>query len=1380
MKIRRLISGVMCGIMAMSVMSFPTAAAGPINITVGSGGFATVQQAIDSVTAGQSAVITITPGVYEEPVVVDKPNIKLVNTNKSKQAVITYDRGSGHSDPAKNLGTEKSATFLVTEKGTGFEAENIVFKNTFNIGTDFAQAQAVAFESLADKVVLTGCSFIGRQDTLYLKGASKGKTAYGSANPARVYLKDCYVEGTVDFIFGDATAYFDNCKLFMAYNENGGHFTASNTTLFNIGYVFNKCQFLTDEKYSSDSAAAAKVDLGRPWQSNTTYPYIGSSTVILNSKLSPVIKKEGFSVWGDETITNKVRYYEYGSADLKGRALDLKDRNAQICKVLTADEAKAYTIFAVLGGSDNWNPTKAKKENFGALDITLDKYSIEIPQGETANIKAFVIGGKVQDITSSDNSVAIVDKNGKITAVSQGTATVTAKADNGISTSAQVTVNATRTPAPTVKEIKIDHISTFAPGTTMTLNYSYVLESDTKADAARISWYLLKDGQEILLKKGVGAQYKTYTIKSSEVGCKYKAVVEPATVTSYGNYGAPVSVTDENTVSGTAKAVILTGFNEGTKLFEATDNWVQTKTSDNYLITANCTDTTASTLKYTENIENPFVSAKMRFNPEGSGLSAEDFGDIYINRTETDGYKLHIARGSNMQSLKLYIYKTSADGDKLLASDETSLKNIVNQNSGENNPFFYIDFYKQADTLTAVFKLDGEKDDICKLVGRDTAPLKGGSLELSFKGKGNVWQLDTLSLENSDSKASEKAIRVFLAGDSTVKDYGTSNTIGGWGEFIKDYFTDDVVIVNKAEGGRSTRSYMNQGRLDEILSLAQPGDYMFIQFGHNDARTDDPATMEHKVQLGTPDENGIYPSIPAVKTKTPQYLIDFYKNDPYPYSDTFYSYETGTFKWYYEQYIEKAREKGMIPVVITPVCRVFFDENGKITPHFGEDNGYIEAVRQVAKEQKCTLIDMYDITSSLYESYGELSTQLLHNVKDDGSMDLTHYNKFGANLIASKMAESLKEQNIAIAKDVGSSNIYVSKFDALKEANLFVVGDALAETSKTEVIPSVSFATKLSQYFSDRIHVVDYTKAGATAKGFTKNKEYSDMMNKVKEGDYVLLTFGRNDADKSTTDKILDEYSGLDGDATTKGSFRYYMYNDYIKPLHDKKAVIIMMTPIADAKFKGNEAVNDYLGYTEAVRELVLDNYLYFVDMNGQSVELYNKMGIECSKALNAVDKKSGIERNRLNDFGADTIARAFVNSMKYSSATLKTYINDAALSQNDILTRGEFTSLVVSVLGVSDISGENYKDVVRGKSYFDAILTAKNMGLAPGYVSGSFKPENEIYGNDAVNMLKAALKNKGKKVTALNDVYELMPIDKAVSNEIGLYAIDRLFEETR
>ena len=168
MKLRRLIAGVMGGIIAMSFMNFPTFAAGMVSINVGSGGYSTVQQAIDSVKAGQSAVITIAPGTYEEAVVVDKPNIRLVNNNKSKDVVITYDRGPAHTDPAKKLGTEKSATFIVTEKATGFSADNIVFKNTYNIGTSFDYGQAVAFESLADKVILENCSFIGRQDTLYL------------------------------------------------------------------------------------------------------------------------------------------------------------------------------------------------------------------------------------------------------------------------------------------------------------------------------------------------------------------------------------------------------------------------------------------------------------------------------------------------------------------------------------------------------------------------------------------------------------------------------------------------------------------------------------------------------------------------------------------------------------------------------------------------------------------------------------------------------------------------------------------------------------------------------------------------------------------------------------------------------------------------------------------------------------------------------------------------------------------------------------------------------------------------------------------------------------------------------------------------------------
>ena len=79
-----------------------------------------------------------------------------------------------------------------------------------------------------------------------------------------------------------------------------------------------------------------------------------------------------------------------------------------------------------------------------------------------------------------------------------------------------------------------------------------------------------------------------------------------------------------------------------------------------------------------------------------------------------------------------------------------------------------------------------------------------------------------------------------------------------------------------------------------------------------------------------PDENGIYPTVKAEKTKTPQRIYDFYKNDAYPYGEYFYPYESGTFKWYLRQYVEKVREKGGIPVIITPVCRMLFDSEGKV------------------------------------------------------------------------------------------------------------------------------------------------------------------------------------------------------------------------------------------------------------------------------------------------------------------------------------------------------------------------------------------------------------------------------------------------------------------
>ena len=99
------------------------------------------------------------------------------------------------------------------------------------------------------------------------------------------------------------------------------------------------------------------------------------------------------------------------------------------------------------------------------------------------------------------------------------------------------------------------------------------------------------------------------------------------------------------------------------------------------------------------------------------------------------------------------------------------------------------------------------------------------------------------------------------------------------------------------------------------MSEVRKGDYVFIQFGTNDQRTDANAFMEHSVALGTPDTNGIYPTVPGVKSKTPDSIYNFYKDTDYPYAETFYSYNTGTFKWYLDQYVTAVRQAGGVPVL---------------------------------------------------------------------------------------------------------------------------------------------------------------------------------------------------------------------------------------------------------------------------------------------------------------------------------------------------------------------------------------------------------------------------------------------------------------------------------
>jgi len=285
----------------------------------GSGDFNTVQEAFNAVPDFRKVPTTIyiKKGVYKEKLVLagSKQQVKVVGEDVNA-TILTYDDFS----QKKNLfgeekGTSGSASFYIY--GDGFSAENISFENSAG-----PVGQAVAVLVVGDKVAFKNCRFLGFQDTLYTYGRG-----------SRQYYLNCYIEGTVDFIFGSSTAVFNKCDI---YSKTAGYLTAASTPdTTRFGYVFLNCRI-------KGNAPDNSVYLGRPWR-----PY--AKTVFIHSNLGKMIKSEGWDHWGKET--NKETTY---SAEHKNTGNGYQpDKRVSWSHQLTEKEVKEYTLENILRG---WVP----------------------------------------------------------------------------------------------------------------------------------------------------------------------------------------------------------------------------------------------------------------------------------------------------------------------------------------------------------------------------------------------------------------------------------------------------------------------------------------------------------------------------------------------------------------------------------------------------------------------------------------------------------------------------------------------------------------------------------------------------------------------------------------------------------------------------------------------------------------------------------------------------------------------------------------------------------------------------------------------------------------------------------------------------------------
>jgi lysophospholipase L1-like esterase len=221
-------------------------------------------------------------------------------------------------------------------------------------------------------------------------------------------------------------------------------------------------------------------------------------------------------------------------------------------------------------------------------------------------------------------------------------------------------------------------------------------------------------------------------------------------------------------------------------------------------------------------------------------------------------------------------------------------------------------------------------------------------------------------------------INVFMIGDSTMADKDPkAEPERGWGQALQSFFNDTVKVSNHAMNGRSSKSFLDEGRWQVILDSLSKGDYVIIQFGHNDEKTD---LARH--------------------------------TGPFT-----------TYKSNLEKFVKETRAKEAFPILCTPIVRRKFDQKGVLTDTHGE---YPDAVRQAAKELKVPLLDLQRRTEKLISGLGPEKSKSLflyaqpgaYPNRPDGAQDDTHLNPEGAAAIARMAVDEMKALKLPLAEDL--------------------------------------------------------------------------------------------------------------------------------------------------------------------------------------------------------------------------------------------------------------------------------------------------------------------------------------------------------------------------
>ncbi len=439
---------------------------------------------------------------------------------------------------------------------------------------------------------------------------------------------------------------------------------------------------------------------------------------------------------------------------------------------------------------------------------------------------------------------------------------------------------------------------------------------------------------------------------------------------------------------------------------------------------------------------------------------------------------------------------------------------------------------------------------------------------------------------------------IYIAGDSTASNVERR----GWGDSFGAYFdSSKVTVANRARAGRSSRTFLTEGLWDKLAVELKPGDFVLLQFGHNDG--------------GPLDTGRARGSLPGLGEETREITMPDGKTEL-----------VHTFGWYMRKFIADTRAKGATPIVLSLTVRNIW-KDGKVERGSGNFSRW---AAEIAKAEKLAFMDVTNIVADQYERLGE------ENVKPLFSTDHTHTSPEGADRNAAAViagwkatlpAGWLSSKGTAVA--VYRAPIVLPEPANSKLPSLFLIGDSTVRNGRGDGAGGQwGWGEPLVKLFdADQLNVVNRAVGGLSSRTYFTSRYWETTLALLKPGDFVIMQFGHNDNgpldDKArargTLPGVGDEAKEIDNPITGQHevvhSYGWYL-SQFIAAARAKGAIPMVATLVPRKTWKDGKIVRASASHAKWALEVAASEHVALLDLNELIARKYEALGPEKVDAL--------------------------------------------------------------------------------------------------------------------------------------------------------------------